>query len=374
MNDKDWKGAFGPTPEAFKQKISFTLRKVEEEKPVKKIKAATVAAIALIVLLLAAVAYAAATQWGIFSFLEYRYGRTMLPEAKDAIQTDLPQTGGEENADVTFKVREALSDGMRLNVIIEARPKDAKKILLLGPDQMPEDRPSYNGPVYEGDDRTFAQAAAQDGKRLMNVSLSVKMNDLSITDTIDYLQEEDGTLVFHLSGPLATNEKTLGLTCDYALTQWQDAQTALHDQIVRGQFSFKLPATVHQTQKQYSGPVTIEQTGVTVDKIVLTKTDAGIYGELIFSIAPDATQAQMVLARERLWFEYLDEQGQHIDLGVSSEGGIDGLALPDGTKSDTTFVQTESLNLTELPGSVTVRGYDCWEKTRFGQHTFTADE
>jgi hypothetical protein len=75
-----------------------------------------------------------------------------------------------------------------------------------------------------------------------------------------------------------------------------------------------------------------------------------------------------------LWFEYLDDKGQQIQMGTSSEGSIDGVALPDGTKSDTQFVQTESLDLMDMPDSLTVRGYDCMEKTRFGQYTFTADK
>ena len=373
MSSRDWKGAFGPTPEAFKQKISFTLDKVKEDKPLKKIKTATVVALALIVLLLAAVAYAAATQWGLFSFLEYRYGREMPPEAKDALQTNLPQTGGEET-DVTFKIREALYDGAQLHVMVEVRPKDAGKTLLMAFDQIPGDPASERGPGYEGDRRSFAQVAAEEGKRLIHISLNVEMNGTSVISYMDCLTEEDGTLVAHLSGPLNTQGDTIPLTCKYFISEWKDEKNPPKDQLIRGQFSFHLLARVHKTQRQYSGPAAIDQTGVTVEKILLTKADTGVYAELTFSINPDATQAEAALAREGLRFEYLDEQGQRIQGGTSMEGSIDGLTLPDGTKSDTQFVQTESLDLQELPQSVTVRGYDFWEKTRFGQHTFTADK
>jgi hypothetical protein len=374
MSSKDWKAAFGPTPEAFKQKISFTLQKVEEGKPVKKIKAATVAAIALVILFLAAVAYAAATQWGLFSFLEYRYGVKMPPEAQSALNTNIPQTGGEKDADVTFKVREALYDGVQLHLIVEARSRDPQKILLMSFSASPDDAIASSGPVYQGDTRTYLQVAAQEGKRLMDAVVGVKVNGDPVISEYDSLAEEDGTMVIHMSGPLAADAQTIRLDCHYTLTEWKDGHTPLTDQIVRGQFSCDLPVSASRTQEQYSGPVAIDQTGVTVDKIVLTKTDAGVYAELTFSLTPEATEAEIAQARDGLWFEYLDEQGRRIEAGTTAEGGIDGLTLPDGTKSDTSFVQTESLNLTALPGSVTVRGYNYMEKTRFGQYTFTADK
>ena len=372
MGSRDWKAAFGPTPEAFKQKVSFTLRKVKEDKPVRKIKTATVVALAMIVLLLAAVAYAAATRWGVFSFLEYRYDKQMPPEAKNALQTNVPQTGGDE-ADVAFKIREALYDGNQLHVIIEARPKDGEKIFLMGFDQMPEDLVSNAGPLFEGDKRTFKQAAAEEGKTLFSIGMGIKANGSHVDGSADCIMEEDGTLVIHLSGRLNMPGETVLLSCSYAVSKWAEGKTAA-GQPVRGEFTFELKTDTNRTQKQFSGPVAMEKTGVTVDKILLTRTDAGVYAELTFTITPDATEAEAALARQGLWFEYLDDQGQHIELGTSSQGSIDGIMLADGTKSDTQFVQTESLDLIELPDSVTVRGYDCFEKTRFGQYTFTADK
>lgn len=374
MNTRDWKGAFGPTPESFKQKVSFALKDAKEGKPVKKIRAATVVALALAVILLAAVAYAAAAKWGLFSFLEYRYNLTMPPEAKDALQTNLPQTGGEE-AEVIFKVREALYDGTQLHVIIEARPKENEKILLLGFDQIPEDLISNAGPLYEGDSRTFAQVAAEEGKRLVLVNLYVQQNGVHLDGSADCLLEEDGTLAVHLSSSLNAEGASIPLVCGYTVLAWQDdGKEPSGDQMVRGKFSFDLPASNERTQQAFSGPVVIENTGVAVERVILTKTAAGLYAELTFSILPDASEAEKTLARDGLWFEYLDENGVRIESGTSDSGSIEGLLLPDGTRSDTTFVQTESLNLWELPDSVTIRAYDCWEKTRFGQHTFAKDE
>lgn len=372
MGSRDWKAAFGPTPEAFKQKVSFTLHKVKEDKPVRKIKTATVIALAMIVLLLAAVAYAAATQWGVFSFLEYRYDKQMPPEAKNALQTNVPQTGGDE-ADVAFKIREALYDGNQLHVIIEARPKDDAKVFLMGFDQMPEDLVSNAGPLFEGDKRTFKQAAADEGKSLISIGMGIMANGSHVDGSADCIMEEDGTLAIHLSGRLDMPGETVPLTCSYAVSKWADEKPTA-GQTVRGEFTFELKKDANRTQKQFSGPVSIEKTGVTVDKILLTRTDAGVYAELTFTISPDATQAEAALARGGLWFEYLDGNGQQIQMGTASEGSIDGVTLADGKKSDTQFVQTESLDLMDLPDSLTIRGYDCWEKTRFGQYTFTADK
>ncbi len=372
MNEQNWKGAFGPTPEAFKKNISFAIHKVKEEPPVKKIKAATILALSMIILLMAAVAYAAATQWGIFSFMEYRYDQKMPPEAQNALQTNLPQTGGEE-ADVTIKVREALYDGKQIHAIVEVRPKERDKVLLMAFDQLPTDLMLNAGPLYEKDTRTYAQAALDAGKRLISINLGLRTDGVFIQGSADHILEEDGTLVAHLSNPFSVQGDAVPLTCGYTITAWKDEKTASSDTIIRGQVAFDLPASTHQTNKQYSGPAAIEKAGVTVDQIVLTKTDAGVYAELTFSILPEATEAEKALARGGLWFEYLDEKGQHIELGTSSQGSIDGLMLADGTKSDTTFVQVESLDLMALPDSLTIRGYDCWKKTRLGQHTFIAE-
>jgi hypothetical protein len=340
---------------------------------VRKIKTATVIALAMIVLLLGAVAYAAATQWGVFSFLEYRYDKQMPPEAKNALQTNVPQVGGDE-ADVAFKVREALYDGKQLHVIIDACPKETGKVFLMGFDQMPGDLVSNAGPLYKGDTRTFQQAAAEEGKSLVSINMRISADGADMDNGADCLLEEDGTLVIHMTGPLNKQVDTISITCTYVISQWIDEKTVAEDQIVRGQLTFDLKADTNRTQKQFSGPVAIEKTGVMVDKILLTKTDAGVYAELTFTITPDSTDAEASLARGGLWFEYLDDKGQQIQMGTSSEGSIDGVALPDGTKSDTQFVQTESLDLMDLPDSLTVRGYDCMEKTRFGQYTFTADK
>lgn len=370
MNKRNWKGAFGPTPEAFTESISFALRKVKEKQPVKKIKAATVLAISMIILLMAAVAYAAATQWGLFSFMEYRYDQKMPPEAQGALQTNLPQTGGEE-ADVTIKVREALYDGQQMHVIVEVRPKEPDKVLLMAFDAMPEDKISNGGPVYANDQRTYAQVAKQDGKQLVNVNLYIEQAEEGSADSV---LEEDGTLVAYLSSPLYMQGPSVPLTCGYVIQKYDQEKPLPPEQSIRGQIGFDLAASTNKESNQFSGPIIMEKTGVTVDKIVLTKTDAGVYAELTFSIQSDATDAEKALAKDGLWFEYLDDKGEHIGLGTSSQGSKDGQTLADGTKSETTFVQIESLDLLALPDSITVRGYDCWEKTRFGQHTFTKDK
>ncbi len=364
MNDRNWKGAFGPTPDAFKRNISFAIHKVKEEQSVKKIKAATVLAISMIILLMAAVAYAAATQWGLNSF-----NQKMPPEAQGALQTNLPQTGGEE-ADVRVKVREVLYDGQQLHVIVEVRPKEPDKVLLMAFDSVPEDVVLNGGPVYANDQRTYAQVAKEEGRRLMNVNFHIEEAEEQAADSV---LEEDGTLVAYLSSPLHVQGASIPLTCGYVIQKYDQGKPLPPEQSIRGKIGFDVTASTNKKTHLYSGPIAIEKTGVTVDKIMLTQTDAGVYAELTFSVLPEASKAEKELAENGLWFEYLDEKGQRIGGGTTGRGGIDRLTLADGTKSDTAFVQTESLDLLTLPDSLTVRGYDRWEQTRFGQHTFAAE-
>ena len=94
----------------------------------------TLALALLLVLLMAGIAVAITGGNGIFSFLER--DAAIPGDAKDALQTEFTQEGG-ELTNVTFRVRDAISDGRTLFVAIEGKTKNKEDVLLTMMDYVP---------------------------------------------------------------------------------------------------------------------------------------------------------------------------------------------------------------------------------------------
>ena len=106
MNKRDFRKAFGKPDAAFVSTVENTLRRLreEEERPVKR-KLRLSAAIAVAAcLILTAAAFAAATHWGLFDFLNQGQDDGVLPEAAEIVVTAPPQEGGQGDL-ATFHLR-----------------------------------------------------------------------------------------------------------------------------------------------------------------------------------------------------------------------------------------------------------------------------
>ncbi len=361
---EDWKNIFGTAPDAFQKSVRITLGHIKEREDMRhtikrsKLRAVLIAAC---ILLLATTAYAAAVHFGVVSFFERR-GKQLPDNAAGMVETAVPQKTP-DNALVTFSVREAVYSAEQFYVVVEARPVKPDQYLLLCMDAMPDD-PAGNMGIPDTD-ATLKELAAQQGKTLLQVGAGIFLGERYVMDTADYLTEADGTVVMMLSGKGAGNAGKQQFTCKTSVIPYDAQARPLMDDEKKNSFPFTLeaPALNDTTVYRQQQPAVVEGTGVTVERVEWKETALEIYTELYFKIDPSATAEQKSVASDSLWFEYLDANGNRLADGITGIGSTE-------QTEDGGFVQKTSLAAMEtLPDSITVRAFDCWEKTRFGSIT-----
>ena len=365
---KELQRVFGEADPGFVNAVHRSLdaiQKEEEERHMKKFRLGLV--IALACLLLATAAFAAANQWGVLDFISARQGVQTLPEAQELVQRDFPQADARTD-DVAFTVREAIFDGDHLYVVIavNARHDD---VLLMGLDCFPDDPASDLLGEEKAGNLTLLDWAIQNGKTsLFRISVyddGAALGKPDFMDNIDFVMEDDGTLVYMLSGTYKGDEETPTIYLNCASIPFtQDEMLDMEKrQIV--QFSLTLPAaqTSPDGRVQSTAPALYTDCGVQVERITLTPTPMAIYCEIEFSVVDETAYAA---TDDGLWFEFIDENGERLPDGAMS-GGIERIDEPDGTR----FIQKDSLQaMKTLPKQIILRGYNCWEKNRYETHTF----
>lgn len=132
---KRWQEAFGAAPDAYVDDMRHTLAHVEEAEPMKKRTIQTVVLAFALVLLLASVGLAVAHNQGLLDFI----GRNnTLPEnIEEMLQKDIDQQGGALPG-ITATVREAVTDGVQLYVLVEYAANDPDDVILVGSDSDPD--------------------------------------------------------------------------------------------------------------------------------------------------------------------------------------------------------------------------------------------
>lgn len=361
----DWKNAFGSAPDTFQKSVRIALGRLEEREVMKhttiKHSKRRAVLIAACILLLATTAYAAAVRFGVATFFERR-GKELPDNAAGMVETAVPQKTP-DNALVAFSVREAVYTAEHFYVVLEARPTNPDKYLLLCMDTMPDDSAGNMG--IKGTDATLKELAAQQGKQLLHVGAGIYLGEHFVMDTADFLTETDGTVVMMLSGTGAGDPGTQQFICKTSVIPYDAEGKRLFDEEQENSFPFTLqaPAFTNSAVYRQQQPTVVEGTGVTVERVEWKATALEIYAELYFKIDPSATEEQKALANDRLWFEYLDENGNRLADGVTGVGDIE--LIGDGE-----FVQKNSLAAMDtLPASITVRAFDFMEETYFGSVT-----
>lgn len=312
--------------------------------------------VAIIAMIFSTTVYAAVRTWGLSDFFA-RSGDELPKEAKELVQTDIEQDA-HGMAGVDFKVREAVSDKQKIYVVLEVKPADAKKYLLLTMDSTSNESISNLG-ITTDKDETIAEYAAENKKDMLYVNASFQNQGTYIPCSADYVTEEDGTLVLMYKMDNTFPDANLKLTCKTSVIPVDPAGEFGEE--VKDSFDFQLSDKSTESSVSYSqkGTLAVEGTGVVVDKIELSKTELGIYTELTFHISKSATPEQISLAKDGLWFEYLDSDGNGWESGLN---GTDSIEMV----SEGVYVQKNNFKMTDIPDKITVRGFDCWEKTKFG--------
>ncbi len=214
----------------------------------KRVKITAIIASFCLLILLGATAYGLSAGWKILKPLDMFTGVKSPPETPQTLQAELTQIGGETEA-ITFTVRQAVCDGAKLSIEVEARPKEPDKVLLMGNDASPSDLFSSAGLPYSRDTRTYAQAAAAQKKQMLHVSMDATVDGDSMIDASSYHLEEDGTLVFQMSGICESKARRITVICPLFIAQWDEDETLVYDSAIKDHLAFPLNITAMKELK-----------------------------------------------------------------------------------------------------------------------------
>jgi hypothetical protein len=361
-NINELANAFGRADDGFVDNVYNTLaylQKKKSRKPAKITFYRIAAVIAIFCTLSVGTALALTNTWGILDFLSGRQTDVkVLPEASAIVQKEVPQVGTQTDF-ASFTVREAVYDGQNLYIVLDVKPS-LPEYLLLGPDAYPSDHIANMGPIFSGKTGTIADYARENRKVMMQTSVVISGANCSI----DHLLEEDGTLVYMISGRFTGDS---GAT-DVELGCVAAPFIIENGKYVRDMNSRKdttLSATLKNTGTQETvtsiEPAVFGDSGVRVDKITLKSSAMSTYAEIEFTVIDAEKYAK---TEGGLWFEFLDRYGERIPNGAASGGGIESIDA-------THYIEKISLQAMEkLPSEVILRGYNCWDKNRYETHTF----
>ena len=258
MNQKDMQHAFGHADEAFRLRLRQTLDGLEEKEMKKRYKLSTVLIAAVLLVAVLAGAGIAASQLGIFDFLNTANPIVPLPGAEEMVATNL---GTSENEYAVLTVEEAVFDGQGVLVKCRLTPRDTEKyvlfdgfmqnapediyiienvpaevgegvgemetelglqtvinqngvqqLLLNGEEiEIPESREAaleaglyvyrMDGKLYDVNCWEYKVLGRRDGKEIMGYGISCGVeDDLVIIDSADAREEADGSIVWWQSG------------------------------------------------------------------------------------------------------------------------------------------------------------------------------
>ena len=342
---------------------------------------AVAAAIVVICAALTSTALALTGSWGIIDLLAGRRENIeILPDADDIVQHDLPQTviktslpevtetvgtdtteNYTQSDPVKFSVREAVYDGHNIYITVEAKPLNADHLLLAQYND-PSDSVFELGSMFSDIGGTIADYAAANNKTMIRTWAGI-ISRFGINQEISDIHEPDGTQVYIISGRYETDADNLELEISCGAGLWPPAT---------GGYEMNMPKTQQDTisvtiSNTGSGktvtcttPAVFSDYGVRVDKVTLSGSAMATYVEIEYTVTDKEKFT------EGLWFEMLDENGEALPGGADSGGEI--IALDD---SGTRYIQKDSIRATEtLMGVITLRGYDCSDKTRYETHMF----
>ncbi len=342
------------------------LRLVRREEKIVKKKISVGLVLVMVLVLIAAIALAVAQQWDYFGFLNER-GQIdkVLPETSSMIEKNVEQTGGETEL-CTFKVRETMVDGNKVSLIISATPK-ADDILLVGPDMAPDDPMSNLGSFYADSTQSLKDYADQNGKQIVSLSLydqNVALGLPSVIDSLDYLAEADGALALMTNGSCDAIEEAKNLTLRCVATPWEiiDGSNWSTTHQVETELLIALSPAEPRSSISFTQGADYPSCGVYIDYISMTSSATATRMVIHYTVTDTQTYEKM---DDGLWFELVDANGIAIDSSSGSVSAVEGSTI----KYEQ---QTDCVAMENLPSSISLRAYECWNKQRFETNIFTA--
>lgn len=364
---KELQSVFGNADPGFVNAVNRTLETIkreEEERHMKKFS--TGLAIAIACIMLATAALAAANQWGVFDFVANRYNIKVLPQAQDIVQREFAENSVQAG-DAIFSVREAVFDGQHTYIVLAVKPAD-DSVLLLGTDSMPADMASDLLGEERGEGLTIRDWAAKHGKtKLVHTNVgdnALAQGEESIVSSIDFITEEDGTLVYMLSGARQSGKSKLDVELVCISGLYDENESLSQESLERVPLAFELTASAANDRAQNAEPATYADCGVRVDRVTLEGTPMAVYYEIEYTVVDEAAYEK---TDDGLWFEFLDEKGERLPDGATASGEV---AEVEGSNGKVLMERGSLEAMETLPRQVTLRGYNCWEKNRYETHVF----
>lgn len=364
---EDFKRALGAPDDAFTTRIDqtlLTLQNEQEEIKVKKVNTGLV--IALAIILIATVAIAAVNQWGVIDYLTNRFNTNpdVIENAAKFLETDIKQEATTiEQA--TIHVRETVFDGKAFYIAVGVKSTDEKGFLL-GTDAMPTDGISNLGPLFEDSTQTIREHANEAGTpNLYHVSVNDKNRNVR---SLDFFMEEDGTLVFILMGELDEFRDELAINLECYIIPYTADDRLDNDKQEIAASAFTMTAASQQGGYISANTADYTDCGIRVDSIAITRSEMSLYYDLTYTVIDEAAYAA---TDDGLVFEMLDKEGNRIDDIASSGGGTYQIEGSSPAQYVTNGTLPLNLNMQE---SLTVRGFNCWEKNRYEAHDFEFKE
>ena len=347
-------------PEMVNEKASLAFYEIRQKSRQKNrrngvMRYLKTAAIAMVVVLAVGMPVVAAVKH--FGLLEYfnQREKNLPQEAADMIVDDVEQEpmSNAEDTLVDFKIREYLYDVMQIYLVIEAKPTNEKYMLI--PQWVVESDPVENLNLAGASGMTVGGYAKSQGKELLYANALVDIGGVS--QSYDSRMEEDGTMVFIISGDNGVGTEQTKFVCDtqvYPIDLTNDAD------MIRNSFVFQMEATGSQKELSYAPADTKAATdlGIVLDEVVIIETELEMHVEFLYHYVDDISEQQKEKNAD-ICFEIIGENGEKQPLSLSSGGWTQ--ELEDGS-----FREIRNYAKQELPQELTVQVRDVVEKEVMG--------
>lgn len=366
MNGQEYKNAFGKAPESFKSRVAFTLSHVEEERKVKKFSVRLVLIAGVILILMAGVVYAASMQWKLFDIFDNVYGRTPGDRLQKALDDNNIRQSFDAG-DYVISLEEAIADGKYLYITANVRAKDGKSVYMMPTGVEPDDSISIWAAAAKGksegesDQRTFLQAAKEEGKCLVTVNLQYTTRGISHIggsetslsyDGLNFALYSGGAISFMLGGRLITKECSLPVDLTLSVQECTDEGGYKESRETIEKFRFDLPVTPPLAKKTIQGNgIKVPDTDASIDRVELILTPLTMHYEIYYTRDPETPLNAEKMGLSGLWFKFVDEAGNAIRDGLSLGGSR-------GSRDNIHFTQTGSVMMEQMPDTITLQGYE----------------
>lgn len=309
-------------------------------------KAAAVAAAALVVVVPTGVY--AATHWGMNDFFSST-GRSLPQEAKQLIETEIPQSKREEanqEIPVEFTVRESLCDSGSVSLVIEAKAKESGKYFLVGQDCQETDCVSDLG--IEGEE-TIGEYAKRKGLDILYVGTGFRHDSPFCPGTcgISSKSVQDDILEIGITAERTEDQKEL------KTIMTNTVRASGSKEGLKSVTAFELKDNSKSKAVLYTSgdEMKIAGTSAKVTKVLMEETEVNTYVKVYFT-------ASKAVENDGLSFRIKDTESSD-EWDLYEGGGVK-------TLKDGSYCARFTYNKKQLPEKCVLEAYDCLEKEIFG--------